>query len=117
MIDFGTASVYDEKRIQKDISDRIKDIRARYKPDDHPKEELFGREDDKKQRATFVGTAEYVSPELLDEDICQGPADLWALGCIIFKLFTGKTPFYDNSEYLVFNNIKSAKFQMDDVCN
>ncbi len=52
----------------------------------------------------------YVSPELLEEDICSGPADLWALGCLCFKLLTGKTPFYDASEFLIFQNVKSAKF-------
>jgi 3-phosphoinositide dependent protein kinase-1 len=52
----------------------------------------------------------YVSPELLDEDICQGPADLWALGCICYKLLTGKTPFYDASEFLIFQNVKQVKF-------
>lgn len=48
MIDFGTASVFDESRMQPEIFERIRDIRNRYKPDDRPKEELFGREDDKK---------------------------------------------------------------------
>lgn len=37
----------------------------------------------------------YVSPELLKDDECNTPADIWALGCIIYKMFTGKTPFYD----------------------
>lgn len=32
------------------------------------------------QRSTFVGTAYYVSPELLEENQCSAPADLWALG-------------------------------------
>jgi len=31
-------------------------------------------------RSTFVGTAQYVSPEMLDGSDCGAPADLWALG-------------------------------------
>lgn len=30
--------------------------------------------------AAFVGTPQYVSPEMLDTSDCEGPADLWALG-------------------------------------
>lgn len=48
-----------------------------------------------RNKATFVGTCEYVSPELLKDDECESPADIWALGCIIYKMFTGKTPFHD----------------------
>jgi serine/threonine protein kinase len=35
-------------------------------------------------------------------------ADLWALGCIIIKLFTGHTPFEDELEYNVFQKITTA---------
>jgi len=52
--------------------------------------------------STFVGTAEYVSPELLNEDISGPSADLWAIGIMLYKMYTGKTPFYDQSEYLIF---------------
>ena len=31
-------------------------------------------------RSTFVGTPQYISPEMLDHMDCAGPADLWALG-------------------------------------
>ena len=36
--------------------------------------------------SSFVGTAEYVSPELLtDKNACKA-SDLWAFGCIIYQL-------------------------------
>ena len=59
-------------------------------------------DDDKNNRertSTFVGSAEYVSPELLDYSICNKEADLWAIGCIFYKLFTNKTPFTAANEY------------------
>lgn len=54
------------------------------------------------QKSTFVGTAEYVSPELLEHDQCGFPADLWALGVIIYKMFVKDSPFNDLTEYLIF---------------
>ena len=59
-----------------------------------------------KRGITFVGTAEYVSPEVL-KDIPSGfGADIWALGCIIYQLYCGKTPFKDKTEYLIFKKIE-----------
>jgi 3-phosphoinositide dependent protein kinase-1 len=58
-----------------------------------------------KKRNTFVGTAEYVSPEVLKDEEAGMESDLWALGCIIYQMFTGTTPFKDKTEYLVFKKI------------
>lgn len=34
-------------------------------------------------RSTFVGTPQYVSPEMLEGSDCGAPADLWSLGIIL----------------------------------
>jgi len=56
---------------------------------------------------SFVGTASYVSPEVLTNMVqTVGPGlDLWAYGCILFELSTGRVPFHGDSEYLIFEAI------------
>ena len=58
-----------------------------------------------KKRNTFVGTAEYVSPEVLKDAEAGLESDLWAFGCIIYQMFTGTSPFKDKTEYLIFRKI------------
>jgi 3-phosphoinositide dependent protein kinase-1 len=62
----------------------------------------------KNHRSTFVGTAQYVSPEMLEGSDCGAPADLWALGCMIYLMTVGQFPFIDMNEYLIFQKIKAA---------
>ncbi|KAK6525564.1 pkb-activating kinase-like protein [Arthrobotrys megalospora] len=60
---------------------------------------------------SFVGTAEYVSPELLtDKSACKG-SDLWAFGCIIFQLLAGRPPFKAGNEYQTFQKIVNLEYQ------
>eukprot|EP00826_Nyctotherus_ovalis_P027425 TRINITY_DN2143_c0_g1_i10.p2 TRINITY_DN2143_c0_g1~~TRINITY_DN2143_c0_g1_i10.p2 ORF type:complete len:146 (+),score=30.73 TRINITY_DN2143_c0_g1_i10:582-1019(+) len=55
--------------------------------------------------STFVGTAEYVSPEVLEGKETGLPSDLWALGCILYKFFAGESPFKAATEYLTLRHI------------
>ena len=60
---------------------------------------------------SFVGTAEYVSPELLtDKQACKA-SDLWAFGCIIYQLLAGRPPFKAGNEYLTFQKIVALEYQ------
>jgi len=54
------------------------------------------------RRDTFVGTPLYVSPEMLQESIALPASDLWALGCILFKMHTGRNAFNGVTEHQLF---------------
>lgn len=60
--------------------------------------------------ASFVGTAEYVSPELLTQKSAGKASDLWAFGCIIYQLLAGRPPFKAGSEYLTFQKIVNLEY-------
>lgn len=54
---------------------------------------------------SFVGTAQYVSPEILTGQHTTKAADLWAYGCIIYQMISGLPPFRAGTEYLIFQKI------------
>uniref|UniRef100_A0A669D4D7 3-phosphoinositide-dependent protein kinase 1 n=1 Tax=Oreochromis niloticus TaxID=8128 RepID=A0A669D4D7_ORENI len=60
---------------------------------------------------SFVGTAQYVSPELLTEKSACKSSDLWALGCIIYQLVAGLPPFRAGNEYLIFQKIIKLEYE------
>ena len=62
--------------------------------------------------ASFVGTAEYVSPELLVEKAQPAgkPADWWAFGCVLFQLLAGRPPFKGVNEYQTLQKVKNREF-------
>ena len=70
-----------------------------------------GREQDDNRAASFVGTAEYVSPELLTNKNACKASDLWAFGCIIYQLLAGRPPFKAGSEYLTFQKIVNLEYE------
>lgn len=44
-----------------------------------------------------------------------GPtADLWAFGCIVYQMLVGKAPFKAASEYLIFQKVAAAEFELPD---
>lgn len=62
------------------------------------------------RKGSFVGTAEYVSPELLKYNSCGFESDLWAIGCIIYQFFNGLPPFKGTTEYLTFEKIINVNY-------
>lgn len=64
-----------------------------------------------KTRNSFVGTAQYVSPELLTDKRAVKSSDLWALGCIIYQLLSGLPPFRASNEYQIFKKIIALDYE------
>ncbi|CCD26276.1 protein kinase PKH3 NDAI_0H01020 [Naumovozyma dairenensis CBS 421] len=60
--------------------------------------------------SSFVGTAEYVSPELLLYNQCGFGSDVWALGCMIFQFINGFPPFRGENELKTFEKIVALDY-------
>ncbi|KAJ4401244.1 serine/threonine protein kinase [Neurospora sp. IMI 360204] len=92
--DFGTAKLLRDPR------------------DPRPPEEIPGQSgEDDERAASFVGTAEYVSPELLTEKSASTASDIWAFGCIVYQLLAGRPPFKAGTEYLTFQKIVKLEYE------
>ena len=62
----------------------------------------------------FVGSPEYVSPEVLLEEESGPASDLWALGCIVYQLCIGVLPFSNEKEYFLLEAIANARYKFPD---
>lgn len=67
------------------------------------------------EHLAFVGTAEYVSPEVVHGEAACEASDYWAAGCILFCMLVGTPPFRGESEYLIFERIKVREFAQPEV--
>ncbi|KAF5201655.1 Serine/threonine-protein kinase UCNL [Thalictrum thalictroides] len=61
---------------------------------------------------SFVGTEEYVSPEVVRGDGHEFAVDWWALGILMYEMMYGKTPFRGKNRKETFRNVltKSPEF-------
>jgi 3-phosphoinositide dependent protein kinase-1 len=94
--DFGTAKLLPDPRKPRESANSY---------------DIASGEEESTRARSFVGTAEYVSPELLtDKNACKA-SDLWAFGCIIYQLLTGRPPFKASNEYQTFQKIVGLDYE------
>lgn len=74
-------------------------------------EQIKGQLKPTKQRSTFVGTAQYISPEVASGRSCGPEADFWALGGIIFQMISGQPPFRGVNEYQILQKINKLHYR------
>ncbi len=56
-------------------------------------------------RGTFCGTAEYMSPEMVNKEEYSKDIDIWSLGILLYEMVHGHSPFKPNK----------AKFNINDI--
>lgn len=57
------------------------------------------------QSNSFVGTEEYIAPEIITGDGHSSAIDWWALGILLYEMLYGRTPFRGKNRQRTFANI------------
>ena len=66
-------------------------------------------------KLNIIGTLEYTSPEMLNENIINYKScDIWSFGIIMYELFHGYTPFKGQSDFETIENIKNYKLKINE---
>ncbi|TMS34645.1 hypothetical protein L596_002190 [Steinernema carpocapsae] len=82
--------------------------------DDDPNliEEARKKEENRGDRSSFVGTAQYISPEVV-QGLPVGPeCDYWALGAIMCQMLSGRPPFCAENEFKTMEQILKGTYVM-----
>ena len=99
LTDFGTA---------KDLNEGRDDQRNTVEHDENESGER-GR------KSSFVGSPQFVSPEVLQNKPVTEACDYFALGSIIFQFLAGEAPFSDETEYLMFYKVLNLDYSFPEA--
>ena len=66
-----------------------------------------------REAKSLCGTAEYLSPEMLQRQGHGKATDWWSFGAIIYEMLVGLPPFYSKDREKLYQNIKYAEPRLD----
>jgi serine/threonine protein kinase len=104
LIDFGTSKIVEKKQVSRksicvemvdDDQGKKDNVVGDTSPNNYLENNLSAGFQSLKQRkkGTFVGTEDYIAPEILEQQESGTEADLWSFGVILYMLLSGMSPF------------------------
>ncbi|KAK0394990.1 hypothetical protein QR680_001048 [Steinernema hermaphroditum] len=109
--DFETAKFFGDPNGQRIINeDNVDD-------DTNLLEEARGRQGQRADRSSFVGTAQYISPEVVQGKSFGPECDYWALGAIMCQMLSGRPPFYGENDYKTMERIIRGQYAIPSIVN
>ncbi|KAJ3452795.1 serine/threonine-protein kinase ial-related [Anaeramoeba flamelloides] len=68
--------------------------------------ETSGSNEIQERRNTFIGTLDYIAPEMLKRAGYDHSVDVWALGILLYELIVGRPPFKTLGKFETFKKIQ-----------
>ncbi|XP_064424621.1 serine/threonine-protein kinase PLK2 [Latimeria chalumnae] len=68
----------------------------------------------KEQKDIICGTPNYLAPEVINKKGSSYKSDIWALGCIMYTMLTGHSPFSTSNLKKMYQCIREGKYTIPD---
>lgn len=62
----------------------------------------------------MCGTAEFVSPEVVNYDPVSFASDMWSVGVLSYTLLSGLSPFMGDTAVETYSNVSRAEYDFDE---
>lgn len=108
--------IHEREIIHRDIKPEniLLDADRRLKVTDFGSAKILGRQEgspEETSKRSFVGSADYVSPEVLRNEPASFASDIWAFGVVVYNFITGKSPFRSATEFLTFQKVLKCELE------